>query len=57
MYFDPSEFEQTDEHIDSQYEDYFLDQMLDESSECDPNEGHREMWHDFDQINEDDIPY
>jgi len=35
----------------------FFEMDIEESVECTPDETHADMWHDFDQINPNDLPY
>ena len=48
-----------DEIDDSRFEDDadFFEIDIDESIACDPDEVHHDMFHDFTDINEDDVPY
>ena len=35
----------------------FIELDIDETVQVDPDESHKDMWHDFDEINPDDIPF
>lgn len=44
------DFDRIDEDLD------YIELELEETLEYDLNERHEPMWHDFDEINEDDLP-
>lgn len=45
-----------DRILDGSDDSEFFEMDIDESSKY-SHKGHEIMWHDFDQINEDDLPY
>lgn len=45
-----------DRIMDNEDDTEFFEMDIDESIQCDPDEIHHDMWSDFDQINEDDLP-
>jgi hypothetical protein len=46
-----------DHIIEGDDDSNFFEMDIDETVMIDPDEVHHDMFHDFDQINEDDLPY
>jgi hypothetical protein len=46
-----------DHIIENDDDSDFFEMDIDETVMIDPDEVHHDMWHEFDQIKEDDLPY